>query len=96
MTTGLHFDAEAHVYTLDGARVPGVTEILSDLSAREYRFVDRAVMERTAWFGQAVHKVIELDTAGLLDESELDPALTPYLDKWRQFLAQSGFTPIMS
>lgn len=93
---GLHFDAEAHTYTLDGARVPSVTEILSDLSAREYRFVDRATMERTAWFGQAVHKVIELDIRGTLDVDSLDAALVPYLEKWREFRAHSGFVPLMS
>lgn len=96
MSIGLHFDAEAHVYTLDGARVPSVTEILSDLSAREYRFVNAGVMAEAAWLGSVVHKLIELDIGAALDESDLDPRLLPYLDAWRQFCAQSGFQPLLS
>lgn len=90
------FDAELHEYTVDGDRYPSVTEILRDLSAREYRFVDKAVMEDAAWLGTAVHLLIELDIAGTLDEAGLDERLVPYLEKWREFRAQSGFQPLLS
>lgn len=92
----LQFDAEAHAYTVDGEAFPSVTEILRELSAREYRFVDPNVMADAAWLGQAVHRVIELDILGTLDEESLDDRLQPYLEKWRQFRAQSGFIPLLS
>jgi hypothetical protein len=93
---GLQFDAAAHRYTLDGRRLPSVTEILAPITAQEYRGVDRETMERAALLGQAVHKLIELDIAGTLDEDALDGGLRPYLAQWRQFLSQSGFTPVLS
>lgn len=92
----LQFDAESHSYTVDGEAFPSVTEILRDLSAREYRFVDAGLMASAAWFGTAVHSLIELDIAGTLDEAALDPQLLGYLAKWRQFRAQSGFVPLLS
>ena len=92
----LRFDAESHSYTVDGEAFPSVTEILRDLSAREYRFVDAGLMASAAWLGTAVHFLIELDIAGTLDEAALDPQLHCYLAKWRQFRAQSGFVPLLS
>lgn len=96
MTAGVVFDAEAHEYTVDGRRLPSVTQILKDISAREYRFVNPGVMAEAALLGTAVHAVIELDIAGTLDEAVLDPALVPYLLKWRNFLDTSGFVPLLS
>lgn len=93
---GLHFDTTEHRYTLDGLRLPSVTEILSPITAHEYRGVDSEVMGRAAALGEAVHKLIELDIAGTLDEDALDASLRPYLAQWRQFLVQSGFVPILS
>jgi hypothetical protein len=94
--SSIQFDAEAHSYTVDGDRYDSVTQILRELSARVYRFVDAGVMAEAAWLGQAVHKVIELDILGALDEGELDPRLLPYLEKWRAFRAHSGFVPLLS
>lgn len=92
----LQFDEDSHSYTLDGKPCVGVTETLKDLSSREYRFVKAEVMAEAAWLGQAVHKVIELDIEGELDEESLDERLVGYLEKWRHFVATSGFRPILS
>ena len=92
----VQFDAEAHTYTVDGVLFPSVTQVLGDLSARIYRFVNAADMVRTAQLGTAVHAVIELDAHDQLDEDDLDDGLRPYLDMWRQFKAQSGFQVILS
>lgn len=96
MAAVLKFDAETHTYTLDGVRLPSVTQILKRLSAEAYRFVDRGVMEAAAALGTAVHKLIELDVAGTLDEDALDARLVPYLNSWRQFRFTSGFEPVYS
>lgn len=96
MADGLQFDADLHRYTLAGQRLPSVTEILHPVTAHEYRGVDREVMDRAALLGKAVHKLIELDIAGTLDEDALDDSLRPYLAQWRQFCAQSGFSAIHS
>jgi hypothetical protein len=92
----LQFDPESHSYRLDGVPIPGVTSILKDLSEREYRFVKAETMAEAAWLGQAVHKVIELESAGTLDEDALDARLREYLDAWRHFRTHSGFVPTLS
>lgn len=96
MTAGLLFDEARHAYTLDGSPVPGVSTILKAVSTGAYAGVDPEVMARAAALGTAVHKVIELDVRGVLDEDTLDPQLVPYLVQWRQFLQQSGFQPLVS
>lgn len=94
--SALHFDAESHTYTLDGEVLDGVTSILKPLSEAAYRGVAAEVMERARLLGQAVHRVIELEIKGTLDEGDLDDVLRPYLASWRQFKAQSGFIPLLS
>lgn len=95
LTHGLVFDEARHAYTLDGAPVPGVTSVLKVCSAADYAGVDPAVLELAAERGRAVHRLIELDGQGRLDEDSLDARLRPYLAQWRQFLAQSGFRPLL-
>lgn len=95
MVDALVFDEARHAYTLDGAPVPGVTSVLKVCSAADYAGVDPEVMANAAARGQAVHRLIELDGQGQLDEAALDPMLRPYLAQWREFLAHSGFVPIL-
>lgn len=92
---GLRFDEARHAYTLDGEPVPGVTSVLKVLSAADYAGVDPDVLAAAAARGKAVHRMIELDGQGRLDESSLHPLLEPYLAAWRDFLAASGFVPIL-
>lgn len=88
---GLLFDEAAHRYTLDGRPVPGVTSVLKLVSGADYAGVDPDVLARAAARGTAVHRMVELDGQGILDEDSLAEELQPYLVQWRQFRAQSGF-----
>ena len=92
----IQFDAATHTYTLEGRRLPSVTEVLKPLSDAEYRHVDHTVMDRAAALGRAVHKMIELDLRDDLDVDALDEPLHPYLRQWREFRALSGFEAILS
>ena len=92
---GLLFDEATHTYTLDGVRVPGVTGALKVCSAADYAGVDPEVLAVAAARGTAVHRMIELDCKGRLDEAALDPMLATYLVKWREFMAVSGFVPLL-
>lgn len=96
MDAAVQFDAEAHEYRVDGEQYDSVTQVLKPLSERLYRFVKAEDMARAAQLGTAVHMLIELDSRSILDESALDPQLQPYLEKWRQFRAQSGFIPLLN
>lgn len=91
----LTFDPATHTYTLDGRVVPSVTQVLRALPD-DYAMVDPAVLERAAELGRAVHRIIELDILGGLVLEEVDFHLLPYLDQWREFLASSGFRPLLS
>lgn len=85
----LTFDADSHTYRFCGKVVPSVTQILDgfvDLS-----FIPRDVLERKRQIGTAVHKAIELDTAGELDEDSIDESWGGYFMGWRKFRAESGF-----
>ena len=92
----LVFHEDGHRYELDGRPVPGVTTALKVISAEDYRNVPEEVLTLKAAFGTAVHRVIELDCMDDLDLDALDDSLLPYYNGWRQFLAASGFRPLLS
>ncbi len=84
------FDQDTHTYRDETGRVlPSVTQVLAPLSANAYRGVSQEVMERAAEIGTAVHKMIELDVQGVLDELSLHPSIEQYLPAWRRFLVES-------
>jgi hypothetical protein len=92
MTDVLRFDEAAHRYTLGGRELPSVTTLIEaaglvDLfgSAEDLAFWrDR---------GTAVHIGTELIDRDELDESTVADEVRPYLDAWRRFRRESGFTP---
>jgi hypothetical protein len=90
----LTFDAATHTYRYRGKVVPSVTQILEPLQMLQG--VPRAVLEAAREFGSHVHIACDLWNKGDLDEGTLDPALVPYLDGWRAFLAETGFVVISS
>lgn len=93
----IRFEAESHTYTTtDGVVVPSVTQVLGDMSAAEYRFVPRDVMERAAALGTAVHAMIDLEIRRELDEPAMHPDLLPYLGQYREFVQWSGFKCLLS
>lgn len=85
MTPCLTFDAELHQYAYMGRVVPSVTQILKPLT--DFDSVPAGVLAAASAFGTAVHKACELWDLGDLDEDSLDPQLAPYLQAWKQFMA---------
>ena len=81
----LTVDEASHTYRFGGQVVPGVTSILAPLS--NFDRVPKHVLDAASAFGKAVHLACELDDLGALDESALDPELSPYLQGWRKFSA---------
>ena len=78
------FDEEAHRYTNDqGVILPGVTSVLSMLTAAFYGRIDKEVLRRAADLGSAVHACIEYAIADELDESSMQPEWVPYFDAWK-------------
>lgn len=85
----LQFDPATHAYTWRGARVPSVTQVLKDTGLID----DQWYTERSRQIGQAVHLATEFDDAGRLNEATVATLIRPYLDAWRKFRAETGFTP---
>lgn len=77
----LVFDPEQHAYYSGGKRVPSVTQILGAVFPGH---ADQAAMER----GTYVHRIVELDVQGELDELGMEEWAIPYLGCWRAFLRE--------
>lgn len=90
-TSGLTFDEPMHEYRLNGILLPSVTQIIRDnrLSS-DFAFVSAADMARARELGQAVHMATHYNDEGTLDDATVDPAVRPYLNAWRQFVADRG------
>lgn len=90
----LTFDPVAHHYFWEGVRVPNVTSILADLT--DLSMVPPAALETARQKGVAVHRMVELDAKGDLDEATLPEWMAPVFVQWRKFVAESGFRVIDS
>lgn len=90
----LTFDEATHIYYWDGQRVPNVTSIIGDLI--DYSMVPAYTLEIARQKGVAVHKMIELEARGDLDEDSLPTWMRPVLAEWRRFIIETGFVVIAS
>ncbi len=88
-THDIRFEEETHTYFVDGLIYPSVSQILAPLN--DFSQVDKDVLERSKLFGQAVHKMVELDVLGTLDEDSIDKSLMPYFHQFRDFRALVNF-----
>ncbi len=68
MGVDFSFDAERHLYLIQGRPVPSVTQVLhsAGLSA-DYSMVEPAVLERKRIIGEYVHKATQYLDEGCLD-----------------------------
>src|SRR3990167_6869208 len=77
----LVFDEESHRYLLDGNVIPSVTQVINSVFPFE---ASGLAVQRSADFGKAVHKAIELDIQGKLNWGTVDEAILPYIKQWNQ------------
>jgi len=85
----LTFRDDIHEYRFGGVVVPSVTQILKPLT--DYSFVQAEALENARQAGVAIHKTVELECKGDLDEDALPEWLRPYLSAWRKFVLETGF-----
>jgi len=90
MFAGFRFDQETHTYTLNGRRLPSVTEIIACLHDG-YASIPPAVLEHARQRGTAVHAAIQYHGDGDLAVDTLDLEIVPYFESWLKFLADTGF-----
>jgi hypothetical protein len=81
--TELHFDPDTHTYTLDGKKLPSVTEIIAPITAGKYP-PNAGVVQAAAARGTRIHELCALyDMDALPDEFELE--CVPYVQAWADF-----------
>lgn len=90
--TEIEFDPDKHEYRVGGVLVPGVSQILADISVMKR--LDPAMLAQGQARGKLVHYACELFDKGDLDEEDLDPSLEPYVRGWKRFRLDYKFTPI--
>ena len=88
----LEFDEPSHTYRIDGRVVPSVTQVLKPLT--DFSHIDPATLENARQEGVAIHKMVELDVTGDLDEDQLPDWLRGRLKAWRSFRDMTGLHPI--
>lgn len=88
------FDAERHLYLVQGTPVPSVTQVLhsAGLSA-DYSMVAPEVLDRKRIIGEYVHKATQYLDEGCLDLETVDPEIQGYLAAYEKFIRESGFRP---
>lgn len=79
----LHFDEATHTYTVDGVRLPSVTEV-TRFCAYDYKSAQPWLAEAAARRGTAIHEACALIDYG--EEPEEPPEISGYLTAYRRFL----------
>ena len=84
-TKRLLFDEDKHEYSVDGIKLPSVTEIVSPFTFSKYR-VDAAVVNQAAYRGKIIHEVCaDYDMGAYTDGVLLNPEIASYLKAWIDF-----------
>ena len=85
----LQFRAEDHSYHVNGVRLPSVTEILKDIGLIDTSYFKPEHSER----GTTVHEATQFwDETGMEDDT-IPQDLLGYLEAWKKFREETGFTP---
>ena len=82
----IQFDEEKHEYSVDGVKVPSVSEILAPLSADRYSQIDKFVLKNAAERGTAVHAATRAIDYGFAPEEDF--SISAYLKAYYMFLRE--------
>jgi hypothetical protein len=95
MSARLTFDADAHVYTLDGEVVPSVTQVLEAVRLIDLYHLPRETRERALERGRRVHAAIHYLIEGSLEIMSVDDEDRGYLDAAEAFLKDAALIPVL-
>jgi hypothetical protein len=89
-----HEEDHTYVWTGDGVVLPSVTTIIKEVVQPFAGYqVDPEWLRWRGQLGTAVHKAVELDCQGKLDESTVSGPIKGYFDAWRQARSDLGIFP---
>lgn len=98
----VRLEEAGHIYYTvpGGARVPeSVSSILRKIGAAEYGEAPAFLPHSREYYmarGTAIHAAVDLDVRGTLDESSVHPDIAPFLECWRRFKRDAGWTTFLS
>jgi hypothetical protein len=93
----LTFDPAAHLYRVDGAPVPSVTELLEAQGLTpDYTRVPWRQLKHARERGIHVDACCDLYDAGDLDWTTVHPEALPYVEAWARWCLDEGYRPIAS
>jgi hypothetical protein len=89
----IHFDPVDHLYTVDGRRVPSVTQLLQQAGlSPTYDGVNPEVLLHARERGIHVEACCQLWSDGTLDETSVHPEAQPYLDAFKRAVHERTIT----
>lgn len=80
----IDFNEEKHEYSVNGVKVPSVSEILAPLSAERYAELNPYMLQAAAEKGRLVHEACELIDYG--ENPEIEPDIMGYVKAYYDFL----------
>lgn len=83
-------EGKPYRYYLGDLGFPSPTSLIKEFGLIDDRFFKEFHANR----GRAVHKAIQYDNEGVLDESNLDPRIAPHVEAFRKFKRENLFEPI--
>lgn len=92
--SNLEFDPVGHRYTLDGRILPSVTQILEPYE--DWSGINPEVLAAAMERGTRVHAACALMLDGFIGPDDCDEDIRPYLRRFQNFLAESGFVVQLS
>jgi hypothetical protein len=85
-TSGCVFDRETHLYTIAGATVPSVTQVLNDVGFVDFSMVPKHTLEAAQARGNYVHQVLHYYLENDFDLGDVDERFRGYVDSAIRFL----------
>ena len=85
----LDFDPLTHIYTLDGVRIPSVTQVLKEAGLIDFSDVPKDRLDKACQRGKDAHSIIEEYSQGLLSPEA--SWMYPEIHAWEAFCRDYGF-----
>jgi hypothetical protein len=82
---------DTSLYTIDGVRVPSVTEILEIAGYSNLEGIPAARLEAARLRGDDVHQWISAMVEGIVEGLEPDPNIKPRIEAFNAFAEEEGF-----
>jgi len=92
----IHFEKEGHRYKINGIDSLSVTQAIQGVGMTDFSKVRPDILEASKKFGNAVHRMTELDDKNNLCEESLSGPLIPLLAGWRKFKKDYGIKKFLA